>query len=103
VGDWEQTYAPFYQIADYFELYLLSALGRGRHQTLIYNAEDPCCFSGIRAMTFLPQLERKAKVLNVVVSSIIDNTQQKHDISEFAISELSKSNWSDTQANAGNR
>ena len=103
VGDWENTYAPFYRVADYFELYLLSALGRGRHQTLVYNAEDPCCYSANRALTFLPQLERKAKALNIMLGSIIDNSQQKHDISEFAISELSKSNWSDTQAGLGNQ
>jgi hypothetical protein len=103
VGDWEQTYAPFYRVADYFELYLLSALGRGRHQTLVYNAEDPCCFSASRALTFLPQLERKAKALNIMLGSIIDNTQQKHDISEFVISELAKANWSDAQASVVNR
>jgi hypothetical protein len=103
LGDWEQTYAPFYRIADYFELYLLSALGPGRHQTFVYNAEDPCCYSGSRALTFLPQLERKAKALNINLGSIIDNTQQKHDLSEFAISELAKSNWSDDQANAGSQ
>jgi len=103
LGDWENTYAPFYRVADYFELYLLSALGRGRHQTLVYNAEDPCCYSANRALTFLPQLERKAKALNIMLGSIIDNSQQKHDISEFVISELAKSNWSDAQAGLGNQ
>jgi hypothetical protein len=99
VGDWELTYAPFYQIANYFELYLLSALGPGRSQTLVYNAADPCCFSGRRAMTFLPRLERKAKELNISLSSIVDNTHQKHDISEFVISAVSKSMERDLQAN----
>jgi len=103
LGDWENTYAPFYRVADYFELYLLSALGRGRHQTLVYNAEDPCCYSANRALTFLPQLERKAKALNIMLGSIIDNSQQKHDISEVVISELAKANWSDAQAGLGNQ
>jgi hypothetical protein len=98
LGDWEATYAPFYHLADYFELYLLSALGQGRHQTLVYNAEDPCCYSASRALTFLPDLERKAKQLNIEVGSLIDKSQQKHDISEFAISRLSVSDWSNAQA-----
>jgi hypothetical protein len=98
IGDWENTYAPFYHIADYFELYLLSALGPGRHQTLVYNAEDPCCYSANRALTFLPELERRAKELHIMLGSIIDNTQQEHDISELAISKLSEPDWSHTQA-----
>ena len=38
-----------------------------------------------------------------MLGSIIDNTQQKHDISEFVISELAKANWSDAQASTVNR
>lgn len=90
VGDWEQNYARFYRIANYYELYLLSALGTGRHQTLIYNSEDPCCFSGIRALTFLPKLIRKAKELRIDIKSLIDNKEDKHDFSEYAISEVLK-------------
>ena len=56
LGDWEKIYAPFYRVADYFELYLLSALGRGRNQTVDYNAEDPCCYSASRALTVLSRL-----------------------------------------------
>lgn len=91
LGDWEQNFAPFYQIASYYELYLLSALG-GRAQTLIYNAFDPCCYSGTRAKLFLPQLERKASDLQVELRSIIDLTNDQHDISENVISKVLKGN-----------
>jgi hypothetical protein len=87
LGDWEQNFAPFYQIASYYELYLLSALG-DRAQTLIYNAFDPCCYSGTRAKLFLPQLERKAREIQVDLRSMIDITSDQHDMSESAISQV---------------
>ena len=87
IGDWEQHFAPFYQIASYYELYLLSADG-GRNQTLVYNVVDPCCFSGKRAVHFLPQLERKAQLLGIKLKSIIDDTSDQHDMSESAISQV---------------
>src|SRR5205085_11077509 len=74
IGDWEQIYAPFYQVASYYELYLLSALGDGRRQTLVYNYVDPCCYSGSRAMAFLPQLERKANQLGINLKGFIDRS-----------------------------
>lgn len=86
VGDWEQYYAPFYRIASYYELYLLSALGDGRRATLIYNYVDPCCYSGTRAAAFLPQLKRKAEQMRIDLQSMIDRSHDKHDISESAIS-----------------
>ena len=86
IGDWEQNYAPFYQIASYYELYLLSALGDARRQTLVYNYVDPCCYSGSRAMAFLPQLERKASELHINLKGFIDRSHDKHDFSEAAIS-----------------
>ena len=86
IGDWEQHFAPFYRIASYYELYLLSALGDGRRQTLIYNYVDPCCYSGKRAMAFLPQLKRKAEQLRIHLQSMVDSSHDKHDISESAIS-----------------
>jgi hypothetical protein len=86
IGDWEQNYAPFYQIASFYELYLLSALGDGRQQTLVYNYIDPCCYSGSRAMAFLPQLERKANELRIDLTGFIDRSHDKHDFSEAAIS-----------------
>ena len=85
LGDWEQTYAPFYRIASYYELYLLGALGPGRSQTLVYNMIDPCCFAGDRAMIFLPKIETKARQLGLNVSGILDDTHERHDISETTI------------------
>jgi hypothetical protein len=99
IGDWEQHYGPFYQIANYFELFLLGGIDKGRHQTLIYNSADPCCFSGYRAMTFWPKLERRSKEIGASLSGIIDSSHQSHDISEFAMQTISETRRRDTHAN----
>lgn len=85
IGDWEQTYPPFYNIANYFELYLMSALGTGRHHKLVYNAADPCCFSGVRAQLFLPHVEAKAETLGIRLTSFVDHDTKEHDMSEKAL------------------
>lgn len=45
-GDFEQLDPGLYEIANYFELYLLGSLEQGRQQVQLYNLNDPCCFSG---------------------------------------------------------
>jgi hypothetical protein len=44
VGDKEQFLEEFYSIANYPDLYLLGAYGRGRKQIQILNRRDDCCF-----------------------------------------------------------
>jgi hypothetical protein len=102
IGDWEQGYGPFYQIANFFELTLLGGLDKGRHQTLVYNAADPCCFSGYRAMTFLPNLERRAKEIGVSLTSIIDSTHFEHDMSEYVMQRVAETKQRNAHANAQN-
>jgi hypothetical protein len=40
----EESWAPFYSIAGYVDLYLMGASGPGREQLQILNINDNCCF-----------------------------------------------------------
>ncbi|MFP6713178.1 MAG: hypothetical protein VB913_15945 [Rhodospirillales bacterium] len=51
-GDWEYSTPEFYKIANYFELYLLSAMEPNRRAVHIYNRRDNCCFNGILTAGF---------------------------------------------------
>jgi hypothetical protein len=44
VGDAEQTFANFYKIAGYPDLYVMGAYGPERKQVQILNRRDSCCF-----------------------------------------------------------
>lgn len=44
LGDEEQSYAPFYNIAGYTDLYVLGGFGAGRSQVQVLNRHDDCCF-----------------------------------------------------------
>jgi hypothetical protein len=44
LGDFEQTYAPLYEIATYLDLYLLGSVGDDRRVLQVFNQYDPCCF-----------------------------------------------------------
>ncbi len=46
-GDWEQTVPGLYALADYLDLYLLGADGRGRLQLQVFNRHDSCCFASL--------------------------------------------------------
>ena len=43
-GDYEQTLPELYEIANYYDLYVLASLGEKRKLVQIFNEGDPCCF-----------------------------------------------------------
>jgi pimeloyl-ACP methyl ester carboxylesterase len=47
-GDAEQSWAPFYSIAGYVDLYLMGANGRGREQLQILMVNADCCFGPLQ-------------------------------------------------------
>ena len=48
-GDWEQVYSRLYKIINYIDLYQLMIIDddgkKNRQAFLVYNNDDPCCFS----------------------------------------------------------
>ncbi len=57
IGDYEQRTAPLYRLANYLELYVLGASGRGRSQLQILNQFDASCFAGVGALGYAPVVE----------------------------------------------
>ena len=93
-GGYEHHLPSFYQIANYLELYIMSAYGNERSPTLIYNEFDPCCFSG--------DLYKKYPFADVIISVlkslgpgefnvIIDYNQMENIISNHTLENIKKS------------
>ena len=72
--DWEGLSSPIYKIVSYLDLYqlmLLDRIGRpNREAYLIYNDNDPCCFSNPAAADF----KRKVKDLNFYPMVLIESS-----------------------------
>ena len=47
-GDYEQKLPELYQIANYYDLYLLASFGEDEKLTQVFNMYDECCFAGER-------------------------------------------------------
>lgn len=90
-GDFEQHYVPFYQIANYLELYLMAAAGEIRKHYQIINKYDSCCFAGNKYELYVPAVKN---VLNQIgegeFSVYVDENQTKHDLSGEALDFICK-------------
>lgn len=93
-GGYEHNLPSFYQIANYLELYIMSAYGNERSLTLFYNEYDPCCFRG--------DLYQKYPFGDIVISHLqslgsgkfnvlIDNDQMENIVSDNTIETIHKS------------
>ena len=92
-GDYEQTIPEFYQIANYEELYFLSAYGDNRRLVLFYNEFDPCCFSGELYNKFPFGDIVKTKISNFNKGNfdvIVDYGQTEHMISESILGKITE-------------
>jgi len=92
-GDYEQTIPEFYQIANYEELYFLSAYGDNRRLVLFYNEFDPCCFPGelYNKFPFGDIVKTKISKFNKGnFDVIIDYGQTEHMISENILGKITE-------------
>ena len=92
-GDYEQTIPEFYQIANYEELYFLSAYGDNRRLVLFYNEFDPCCFSGelYNKFPFGDIVKTKISKFNKGnFDVIVDYGQTEHMISESILGKITE-------------
>lgn len=87
-GDFEQTYAPFYAIADYFDLYVMGSVGPRRKQLQILNRYDSCCFGGIKYRTYEQAVTNRAAALGGDFQVFLDETHTGHLISPTAIQRI---------------
>ena len=87
IGDYEQTNIDLYEIANYLELYVLSAYGNDRKHIQIFNKNDPCCYSGNGYESY--EFFIKDKLVKLGKGSfeiLIDDTHYGHKISESTLS-----------------
>jgi len=85
-GDFEVTYPPLYEIANYPELYILGSYGKGRKQIQIFNKYDTDYCGGVKYKTYdgviCDIIERIGKGKFRVFS---DDTHKGHKISKHAL------------------
>ena len=81
-GDYEQTLPDLYNIANYLELYVLGAFGKGRSQIQLLNQYDSCCFAGIKYRTYENTMKEVMRSLAKGKFEIfLDDSHKDHKIS----------------------
>ncbi len=88
-GDYEQFIPELYRTANYLELYILGASGKGRSQLQIINQFDACCFAGIKWETYKDIVVARVNDLkNGNYDLYLDDTHQQHMISEPVLNKI---------------
>jgi hypothetical protein len=88
-GDWEQWDRNIYGVANYLELYVMGASGKGRMQVQMLNEFDSCCNGG-EGWTVYDGVVRKA-VGNVGAGEfhiLMDPNGKRHAISDYMVTYL---------------
>ena len=88
VGDYEQFNPNLYSISNYPELYILNSFGDHKEFVQIFIENDPCCFSGkiYELYPYENLIDKKLSLLGKGQFSVyLDNTVDKHEISEYAL------------------
>ena len=94
-GDYEQTEPGLYRIANYPELYIMGAFGKGRKQFQLLNKYDSCCFAGPKYQLYADVIKSKIKELGLGEFDIYsDDSHKEHQISnpvmKIVLNELKK-------------
>ena len=85
-GDWEQELPAISSIINYYELYLIGALGKNRKSRHIYNLYDPCCFPGHLVAGFSNQMKNAARKYGIFnLEFLIDVKNRNHSISQISL------------------
>ncbi len=88
-GDYEQVTPDLYEIANYFEMYILGSSGKNRSQLLIFNEFDSCCNSGRWSELYEDVvIDKVASLEGGDFEVLIDSTHKEHKISDFALQKI---------------
>lgn len=88
-GDFEQTSPTVYNMVNYYELYILGAVGPGRRQLQILNEFDPCCFGGREAELYRDPLNAIVRAIGPGSFDVtIDSSHAGHEISPAALQRI---------------
>ena len=86
LGDFEQRVPGLYDRANYLELYIMGAYGKGRSHLQILNQFDACCFSGTGFRSYEPLLKQRLQELGEGKYGVfLDSTHRLHHISPRAV------------------
>lgn len=91
-GDYEYRLESLYELANYYDLYMLGSVPKGRSQVQILNLDDECCFQGSLYLKkpYGPMIKRKLKSLSGGTFEVIIINQSSHAYSEEALSIITK-------------
>ncbi len=82
-GDYEQYVPAVYRVANYPELYIMGAYGKGRGQLQILNEFDACCFGGRGFTTYKEVIKKRVQELeNGSYDLFLDSSHHEHKISD---------------------
>jgi hypothetical protein len=87
IGDWEQVSADIYKIVDYLDLYLLGTYP-GRTQLQLLSVNDPCCFRGTSARSYVRQVDATARKWRGSFAVGFDETTMQHEVSDEHIERI---------------
>ncbi len=81
--EYELILPDLYRIANYLELYIMSAYGENRNHIQIFNVYDSCCYSGFKFLSYENVIYNKMQMLDKGEFMIVaDDTHYQHKISE---------------------
>lgn len=88
-GDWEQTIPELLEQANFLEMYILGAYGKGRKQLQIINKYDPCCFAGFKWKAYKDKVMARLQSLGQGEwNLLLDSNNREHKISDFALDRI---------------
>lgn len=88
-GDWEQIIPELLRQANYLDMYILGAYGKGRRQVQVINRYDACCFAGLKWKTYYSVVSDRVKALNKGYWNLwLDDTHKEHKISEYILQDI---------------
>ena len=88
-GDYEQTLPELYQIANYYDLYVLGSFGADRKLTQIFNFHDECCFASKNLdLSYADEIENRLASLGSGEFEIISMLNSYHIIMGAALTHI---------------
>lgn len=88
-GDFEETYPPLLEAADYLDLYVLGAYGEKRNQLQVIARYNECCYGGLKYQTYEEKVKEAVKNLGEGRFDIfVDEENIEETISASAITAI---------------
>ena len=85
-GDYEQTLPELYQIANYYDLYVLGSFGADRKLTQVFNFKDECCFASVNLdLSYAYEIENRLTSLGSGGFQILETDSKYHTVTGMTL------------------